>query len=259
MRITNIMFSRRRRGVSTILGTIIFIGIMFTSVIPMMLVMKQADTIYTQRVHEMESRDDERSSEIIAVDAYPVTNNSDQLNVKVTNTGVVPVNIVRVWIKDEQHNESTIVKSGETSEIGPYSVTLENNTSYSIKVTTDRGKSVASTCGTLYFNDGYWFTPSIGIHVLVLQDVGKYTIRVYNGSSASPDWESLDPYLTQGTDFGEIQWTEIGMTTGGYYYVEVKKKKGGSYQHVPGTPVPVFLQWPGGSPVINVVVDATDF
>ena len=259
MRITNIMFSKRRRGVSTILGTIMFIGILFTSVIPMMLVMKQADTIYTQRVHEMESRDDERSSEIISVDAYPVNNNSDQLKVKVQNTGVVPVNIVRVWIKDEQHNESTIVKSGEISEIGPYNVTLENNTSYSIKLTTDRGNSVASTCGTLYFNDGYWFTPSIGIHVLVLNFLGKYQIRVYNGTVESPDWESADPYETQGIDFLDIQWTEVGMTTGGNYYVEVKKKVGGSYQIVPGTPVPVFLQWPGGSPVINVIVDARDF
>jgi hypothetical protein len=232
---------------------------MFTSVIPMMLVMKQADTIYTQKVHEMEVRDEECGNEIIIADAYPVTNNSDQMMVKVTNRGVVSVNVVRVWVKDELYNESAIVKCGGTSDIGPYDVTLENNTSYPIKITTDRGNSVASTSGTLYFNDGYWFTPSIGIHVEVLNDNGKYQIRVYNGSVAFPDWESADPYETQGTDFGDIQWTEVGMTEGGYYYVEVKKKVGGSYQNVPGIPVPVFLQWPGGSPIVSVIVDARDF
>jgi hypothetical protein len=32
------------------MGTLIFIGIMFTSVVPMLLIMKQADTIYEQKI-----------------------------------------------------------------------------------------------------------------------------------------------------------------------------------------------------------------
>ncbi len=248
------MFSRRRRGVSTILGTIIFIGIMFTSVIPMMLVMKQADTMYTQKVHEMEARDDERSGEIITINAYPVNNNSDQLKVEVENIGVVSVKIIRVWINDQSYSENAVIKTGDTTDIGPYAVTLENDTSYSIKVITERGNSFASSCGVLYYTDGYWFTPSIGIHVLVLNWFGKYQIRVYNGS-----WTSPDPYTTQGVDIGDINWTEVNMTKDGPYWVEVKKKVGGSFQDVPSTPVPVYITWPGGSPVINVIVDARDF
>jgi archaellum component FlaF (FlaF/FlaG flagellin family) len=248
------MFSRRRRGVSTILGTIIFIGIMFTSVIPMMLVMKQADTMYTQKVHEMEARDDERSGEIITINAYPVNNNSDQLKVEVENIGVVSVKIIRVWINDQSYSENAVIKTGDTTDIGPYAVTLENDTSYSIKVITERGNSFASACGVLYYTDGYWFTPSIGIHVLVLNWFGKYQIRVYNGS-----WTSPDPYTTQGVDIGDINWTEVNMTKDGPYWVEVKKKVGGSFQDVPSTPVPVYITWPGGSPVINVIVDARDF
>ena len=248
------MCSRRRRGVSTILGTIIFIGIMFTSVIPMMLVMKQADTMYTQKVHEMETRDDERSSEIITINAYPVNNNSDQLKVEVENIGVVSVKIIRVWINDQSYSENAVIKTGDTTDIGPYAVTLENDTSYSIKVITERGNSFASSCGVLYYTDGYWFTPSIGIHVLVLNWFGKYQIRVYNGS-----WSSPDPYETQGVDIGDINWTEVNMTDAGNFWVEVKKKVGGSFQDVPTTPVPVSIVWPGGSPVINVIVDARDF
>ena len=46
MRIIRMLSRKRRRGTASILGTIIFIGILFSSVIPMYLVMRQADTIY---------------------------------------------------------------------------------------------------------------------------------------------------------------------------------------------------------------------
>ena len=41
-----------KKGVSTILGTLIFMGIIFSAYIPMTLVMKQADNIYEQEIHE---------------------------------------------------------------------------------------------------------------------------------------------------------------------------------------------------------------
>lgn len=259
MRITNIMSIRRRRGVSTILGTIIFIGILFTTVIPMLLVMKQADTIYTQKVHEMEARDDERDNEILEASAFPVNTTSDGLQVTVENIGVVSAKVIRVWINDDNYSESTVVKAGDASTVGPYTVTLVNDTTYAIKVTTERGNCYASTTGTLYYTDGVWFTPSIGVHVLVLNWFGKYQIRVYNGTLPTPDWESPNPYQTQGVDWGDVQWTEVNMTHSGNYFVEVKKRIGSDYEIVPGTPVPIALQWPGGSPVVNVIVDARDF
>ena len=249
------MFRKRRRGVSTILGTIIFIGILFTSVIPMMLVMKQADTIYTQRVHEMESRDEERGNEIVDANAYPVDETSDQLRVQIQNNGVVSTKIIRVWINDVSYSEETIVKSGDTGTLGPYTVGLVANSSYCIKVVTDRGNCFASTSGTIYFSDGYWFTPSIGINVLVLVSGGKYQIRVYNATT----YQSAEPYLTHDIEKDDIQWTDVGMTDPGNYWVEVKKKVGADYQNVPGTPVPVVIQWPGGPAVINVIVDSRDF
>jgi archaellum component FlaF (FlaF/FlaG flagellin family) len=248
------MSTRRTRGVSTILGTIIFVGILFTSVIPMLLVMKQADTIYTQKVHEMEARDDERENEILEASAFPVNTTSDDLKVTVDNIGVVSAKIVRVWINDENYSESTVVQAGDTGTLGPYTVTLENDTTYAIKITSERGNTYASTTGVLYFTDGYWFTPSIGVNVIVLNWFGKYQIRVYNGT-----WTSPDPYSTQGIDIGDVQWTEVNMTHQGNYFVEVKKKIGADYENVPGTPVPIVIQWPGGSPMVNVIVDARDF
>jgi hypothetical protein len=216
--------------------------------------MKQADTIYTQKVHEMEARDEERGNEVIEANAFPVNDTSDMLRVQIQNTGVVSAKIIRIWINDVNYSEESTVKSGETDTLGPYTVDLVTNSSYCVKAVTDRGNLFASTSGTLYFSDGYWFTPSIGINVLVLNWVGKYQIRVYNDT-----WQSEEPYQTQGVDFLDIQWTEVGMTDPGNYWVEVKKKVGGNYQNVPGTPVPVVIQWPGGPAVINVIVDARDF
>ena len=103
MRITNTM-RKKKKGVSTILGTIIFIGILFTSIIPMILVMKQADNIYIQEVHEMERKDEEQDSQELEVYAFPVEG-EDQIKISIQNTGVVPAIIRRVWINDEYETE----------------------------------------------------------------------------------------------------------------------------------------------------------
>jgi hypothetical protein len=78
-----------RKGVSTILGTLIFIGILFTSVIPMFLVMKQADIIYTQTDLERKRLDEERERE--AIEVYPIPSlTQPEMNVTLVNTGDVP-------------------------------------------------------------------------------------------------------------------------------------------------------------------------
>jgi len=246
------MYHERRKGISTIMGTLIFVGILFTSVIPMYLVMKQADNIYTQNVHKMEISDQERAREAIEAHTYPLTSTSNQLNVKVTNTGVVPVKIVRVWINDVSYSVSTSIASQGNAVLGPFTVTLQNGKAYVTTVTTERGNSFASTSPTLFYINNYWFTPSLGIHVIVLnQAAAKYKICVYNEDKT---WNSTKPYETQGTDNQDIAWTEL-VPTQGNYEVEVKKKVGGSWVDLPNTPIDVEIVWPGVSPVINVVAD----
>lgn len=254
MRSTRIMCGRRSKGVSTILGTLIFIGILFTSVIPMMLVMKQADTVYTQTVHEMEAADQERENEAAEAYAFPVNDSSPELKVRVNNIGVVPVKVVRVWINDDMFSCEMTITSQETKVIGPFEIEKVDG-AYVVKVATERGNCFSSTAGTLYLQDGYWFTPSLGIHVLVLNWFGKYNIYVYNTTWSTPEPEV---YWTQGIDIGDIEWTQI-VDSPGNYWVVVKKKQGGDWNHVPGSPIPVVINWPGGSPVINVIADGRGF
>lgn len=44
-----------KRGVSKILGTLFFVGILFSVYFPMTLVMKQADNIYERKLHVTKS------------------------------------------------------------------------------------------------------------------------------------------------------------------------------------------------------------
>jgi len=222
----------------------------------MYLVMKQADNVYAKNVHEMEILDQDRANEAVETYFYPLNDTSSQLNIRITNTGVIPVNIVRVWINNVNYSASASIASQDTEVIGPFTVTLQNGTSYIMSVTTDRGNSFASSSGTLFFTDGYWFTPSLGIHILVLSWIGKYRIYVHNAT-----WNNGSPpeycYETQGLDFGDIECSQL-VDVEGEYSVHVTKKVGQNWVDLPGTPVPVVIVWPGGSPVINVIADGRD-
>jgi len=264
MRTTRTTYLRRRRGVSTILGTLIFIGILFTAVIPMFLVMKQADNIYTQNVHEMEISDQDRAREDIKSYVYPLNATSNDIYVKVANTGVLPVEIVRVWINDINYSQTTLVASQDTQVIGPITITPQNGSNI-VTLTTKRGNCFGPTTETLYydFNDGYWFTPSLGIHIIVINVQGKYKIWVHNSTCPLP-WNVNGQILaydtdTNALDHGEIECTQlIDALPNGLphdYTVVVQKKVGNDYKNVRGTPVPVVVVWPGGSPVISVIVD----
>ena len=101
-----------KRGVSTIIGAIFFIGILFSAVIPMQLVMKQADNIALQRTHEAKVADLERENEDIEVYPVPILG-EDKLNITLINNGEAPVKIVNIWI----NNRKDKPKIGGTSQV----------------------------------------------------------------------------------------------------------------------------------------------
>ena len=256
MRTIRTMLRRRKKGVSTILGTLIFVGIMFTTIIPMLLVIKQADTLYAQRIHENTIDDQDRDKEAATIYGYPVTEDSSELMLYVENTGVVPFKVVRVWVNDENFSESVMVASLESKEIGPYNVSIANGTSHVIKVTTERGNSFVSMSGSLYFDDGEWFTPFFAIIVQITNEgTNKYQIWLdYKNGTENlvypPSWEPNK------VDSDYLVSAIIPLETSGTYKIWVKKKIGSDWVGLPGTPVDnIILQWPNGSPIVNVVVN----
>ena len=108
------MFSKtlwlnKRKAMSAIFGTLIFIGIIFSAVVPMMMVMNQADAIYEQEVNERNTLDDEKSSENVEVFLFAPSDDSEELNVFIQNLGYLPSKIVRVWINDNVFEEDELL------------------------------------------------------------------------------------------------------------------------------------------------------
>jgi len=244
--------TRGRRGASTILGVLIFIGILFTAVIPMQLVMNQADMYYDRKIKGMEAFDEERITENIRVVVYPNSSNSSELNIQIENRGNVPVKIVRAWFNDIYHEDDTMIESMEKTDIGPFPVSPENGTYYKIFVTTERGNTFRSITGSIYYADDTWYTPSLSITVYILNDQGQYKIWLKNSTLQEVGyWDS------GGVIHDDILQT-FEVEESGFYTVVMKKKHSGEYRELVASPTTVEISWPDGPPLVYVYGDGDE-
>ena len=144
-----------RKGISSILGTLVFIGIMFSAVIPMFMNMRQADVYYEQEKMYANQLDEERILE--DVELYIAPTDTDFV-LTLVNMGEVPVKIVRVWENHHSTDVSVILPSQATSELAaiPFSEAPVENDNFEIRVTTERGNSFLNENGILTYGDGEW-------------------------------------------------------------------------------------------------------
>ena len=174
-----------RRGTSSILGTLIFVGIMFTAVIPMLLVMNQADTLHEMRKHELEILDNERLSEDLHVYVFPAEDPSD-LTLRVENRGDFTAKIVKTWINEDSYLEDFIVQpmAVHNKILEDYFIP-ENGKYYFIKVTTDRGNIFTSDSGSVFCNSGgNWECELFTINFLIsYPEGGKFDVVVSYGDN----------------------------------------------------------------------------
>ena len=162
----------RGKGVSTILGTIIFIGILFSSVIPMMLVMKQADVILEQGKLEIVRRDDEGDRE--SLELYPIPDlAATHVNVTILNTCETSIDIVRVWINDTLTDVTVTVNALSHEQIGPFPIQVVDGSSFDVRVTTGRGNVYTAETGVLHYQGGEWVTETLGIRLILPSRPGK--------------------------------------------------------------------------------------
>ena len=144
----------KRRGTASLFGTLIFIGILFTAVIPMFLVMNQADVIFEQEKHNVAILDEEKEREDIYFYVYPDL--SDDLMVVVENRCAMTVKVVRIWINEAIHVESTTLQTLQTVEFGPYDVALVEGRTYNVRVITERGNVYECGSGDLEYGLSGW-------------------------------------------------------------------------------------------------------
>lgn len=246
----------RRKGVSTILGTIIFIGIMFTSIIPMMLVMKQADVILDQKKLEITRGDDERSRE--SLELYPIPDlAATQVNVTIINTCEIAVEIVRVWINDTLTDVTAKVNALGTTQIGPFPITATDGSSFDIRVTTARGNVYAAETGILYYQDGEWVTETLGIQLIFPSRPGR--------SARQNNWlNELRVTISEGSDILYSNYTMYWAISASENFFELESAgdyditiyiwcKGPPSQHWEKIYEDMHsITWPVGDPVLEI-------
>ena len=177
-----------RRGTSTTFGVMIFIGIMFTAVIPMFLVMNQADTLHEIRKVEVSRLDEERARENIYFYLEPsVEVDEPILTLKIINRGELAVRIARVWINDEFRDNFTCIIPPISDTALPFgNLTVLDPpelTSYHVIATTDRGNFLSPLSGmpTLNSSTNVWTMdcfkinvememPTNSLHISVVKD-----------------------------------------------------------------------------------------
>ncbi|MBN2335787.1 hypothetical protein JXL21_09520 [Candidatus Bathyarchaeota archaeon] len=254
--------SCRRKAVSTILGTLIFIGIMFSAVVPMFLVMKQADTVLEQKKLEIRRQDDEKSREDMDIFAYPVSGES-QLEVKVNSKSEVPINIIRLWINNTIMDLNVTVLPMEQDKIlGPYNVPTQAGTDseFSVKMTSARGNVYDSQAGMIIYDgtEADWHTESLRIVAFVGQQgsiwfgfFGSYRTTLTRDSPYYYDQQTLT--WTVGTCMFTFDVTDTGPGT---YHLLVERRTGGwwSPQWSSIYDEDVTITWPGGPAVVEIYV-----
>lgn len=169
-----------RRGTSTVLGTMIFIGILFTAFIPMMLVMRQADTLHEMRKHELGILDQEKAREDLYLYVYPKTLTLPPVPVliaKVQNKGELAIRVVRLWINEDPTELDVAVPPMSTKEIGSFEVS--NGGKLYIKLVTDRGNIFPSLSGILTYDPFKgWQIDSYTIYIIIRDPSNSLHIKV---------------------------------------------------------------------------------
>jgi len=227
----------RKKGTSTILGTLIFIGILFSAVAPMLLTMRQADVYYEQRKHEVSVLDEEKTREDLTFYVYPDTN--DDLMVIVDNHCAMSLKVVRIWINNEIQTESTSIGPLESADFGPYDISPVVGDTYNVRITSERGNVYESSSGELEYDSSGWVVDSKVINVLVSASGVVFKIYLYKWEGEAwveKDWGQV--WKIGGTAFKPFEITEYGN---GEYRVVIKR--GSATIHDDDE---LMMEWPDG-------------
>lgn len=166
---------------------LIFVGVLFTCVMPFFLYINQVNSIYDQTVIEMKNLDQDRALEKIDVYAYPISQSSNTISVYVKNRCPLSVQVIRVWINDRNFTMSLQVPGMTYNITSPIDISAmlptEGSKSFKVKVTTTRGNTFSSLTNPLYYSQGSGWSGggSLAIHiVLTKQSTGteRFTILV---------------------------------------------------------------------------------
>jgi len=168
---------------STILGMLIFMGVLFTCVLPFFLYINEVNSLYDQTVIEMKQRDQERALENIEVYAYPLNDTNNQISLYIKNQCPLTVEIVRIWVNDEFYSYTIQIPGMSWNITSPINVTLPKNgsSSFYVKITTARGNGFSSRTNPLSYTaeSGWSGGGELSINVVITRDYnGRVTYNI---------------------------------------------------------------------------------
>ncbi|MEE8322710.1 MAG: hypothetical protein V3R57_03700 [Candidatus Bathyarchaeia archaeon] len=190
-----------KRGISTVLGVLLMVGILFTTIIPLFMYVNSVNNYYDTTVVNMGLADQERSMEDLTVYAF-ARDNSYDINVLLVNEGSIAIHITHIWVMSMDLQRINIFTSENVSAaLNAYDFPLQINPSdeaeienltltiilenpdkdlFNVKVTTARGNVFESNTNPLSYQGGDWGTGTNWpwLEIIVRSDEGQDDFRV---------------------------------------------------------------------------------
>jgi len=229
MQLTLFRLLKSKSAMSTILGMLIFIGILFTCVMPFFLYINQVNSLYDQTIVEMKQFDRDRALENIDVYAYPLNQSSSEVRLYIKNQCPLTVEIVRIWINDQYFPYNLQVPGMGENITNPIDIQdmisqVEGVGSFQAKVTTARGNTFSSLTNPLqYSNESGWGGgPSFAINIVIELNKGIYYFIINVNDSAGTTiyseeiWVILESSIMRKVDVSgpDTYTVEITQTQG---------------------------------------------
>ena len=249
---------RKKRGISTVLGILFMVGILFTSVIPLFMYVNEVNNYYDRTVVDLKIADQERSMEDLTV--YAFGHNETAIDVFIINSGPISLNITHIWIMRKDLQDTLIFNSTNCEDlplqlIASRQATIENLTLtpiitgtesmdyFNIEVATERGNKYSSQNNPIHrISSGEWesSTQELQIQVIVKSDWGLdiYLVEVEGvDNSTSGFYDRTESFQLHGDFFTIFSIPKIGS-----YNVTVNAWQGGGYNRFVGESTAV-LTW----------------
>lgn len=194
--------TKSKKGISTILGTLIFVGILITSIFPTYLYVNDVNSYYNRVTTNLSRSDQDRGRENLEVYAYPVIfeNDTAKLNIYIRNRSTLTTNIVRIWVNDTNPSIWCL----PLSILGTSDYTIEDVSNpsagdFDVWIATDKGNVFASLTNTIHIEGGSWSggNPPYLLNVVIHKKTGirTYQINVTTDPLTSTTISSTGEYI----------------------------------------------------------------
>jgi len=230
----------RRRGVSSVLGIVIAIGILITAVVPLWLFQTSTEMIQRQAIEGRIQVDKERLDESLELKAYEDWYmGTHEIILKIRNTCYLTITVVRIYVtprndplKPPIETYITLPPNTDPLEMST-GVVAQSETVYDIKVVSERGNIYVPLGGPIYGGSGRAYPNTLSVTVINMRKGLDYFLNITAISTGEEDPPEYFPVAMSwhATSDNEFQTLAFGISPG-TYLVSIADSKGWSESRV---------------------------